>query len=127
MTVNYNLTPLTQEQREENKKKIEEKRKLLIQQSSILIQDFEDLPYWKSLASKYGIRLPAYYYPSTDIRVMRKYLKKLGINKDTLKEYLEYCGVNNLQELCSMNPTFPAYAEIGFAMEYLEDNLTALN
>ena len=122
MTLNHILTPLTQEQREENQKKREDTRKRLLEESKNLIQDFTDLPHWRVLASKHNIKLPAHFYPSTDVRVMRKYLKKLGIEKEKMKEYLYSCGVASLQELCNLNPTYPCYAEIGFALEWIEES-----
>ena len=85
-----------------------------------LEQDFEDLPHWKKLASKYDFRLPAYYQPNTETKYVKRLFTKVGID---LKEYLEDCGVKTLKSLVAMNPTFPAYAEIGFALEWIDENI----
>ena len=48
-----------------------EKAKLAVQQkkedNAHLYQDFLDSPTWKELASKYGVRLPRYYIPNTEV------------------------------------------------------------
>ncbi len=121
MTINHTLSPISKEDRILYQAKRRETREKLLEDSKSLIQDFEDIDHWRALASKHNIRLPSYYYPATDVKVVRKYLKKLGIEKEKMKEYLDVCGVGSLQDLCTLNPNYPCYAEIGFALEWIEE------
>ena len=41
-----------------------------------LKNDFSDLPHWKELASKYGVRLPSYFQPASETKYLRRYLRK---------------------------------------------------
>ena len=83
-----------------------------------LKSDFSDLPHWKELASKYGVRLPSYYIPSKETKYLRRLFKKVEMD---IQEYLEYCGVSTLKQLVKLNPNYPAYAELGLALEYIDE------
>lgn len=83
-----------------------------------LKNDFSDLPHWKELASKYGVRLPSYYQPSTETKYLRRLFKKVEMD---IQEYLEACGVSTLKQLVKLNPNYPAYAELGLALEYIDE------
>lgn len=81
-----------------------------------LKQDFvDDLPAWKELASKHGVRLPNYTQPWTETRYLKRVIQKLGV--DT-KEYLESCGVTTIKQLMQLNPDTPAYMEVGMFLEW---------
>lgn len=88
------------------------------QANAHLKQDFSDLPHWKELASKYGVRLPSYYQPSTETKYLRRLFKKLNLD---INEYIEACGVKGIKSLVNMNTNYPAWAEIGLALEYIDE------
>lgn len=88
------------------------------QANTHLKQDFSDLPHWKELASKYGFRLPSYYQPSTETKYLRRLFKKLNVD---INEYIEACGVKGIKSLVNMNSSWPAYAEVGLALEWIDE------
>ncbi len=100
-----------QEKRRDKKKYAEE---------NLTLDYGSDEDVWKSLASKYNTRLPIYYQPNTETKYIRRLFKHLSLD---IQEYLEYCGVKTLKELVSLNPTYTARAEVGFALEYAEEKL----
>ena len=85
-----------------------------------LKQDFDpaDVNTWKELASKYGVRLPSYVPPNTESKYLKRLFKKVGMD---IKDYLEACGVSSLKQLAALNPDYPAYAECGLALEYIDE------
>ena len=83
-----------------------------------LKNDFNDLPHWKELASKYGVRLPSYFQPNTETKYLRRLFKKVEMD---IQEYLEACGVSTLKQLVKLNPNYPAAAEYGLALEYIDE------
>ena len=112
------LQDLTTEQREElrEKSRISREAKKLAGQN--LKKDFEDLSYWKSLASEAGVRMPSSHIPSSDTKYIRRVASKLGID---LKQYLEYSGVTNLKALWKLNPDWSVVGEVGCILEYWEE------
>ena len=38
-----------------------------------------------------------------------------------IKDYLEACGVSTLKQLIRLNPDYPAAAEVGLALEYVDE------
>lgn len=99
-----------------------EKAKLAVQEKKEanlhLKQDFLDLSVWKGLASKYGVRLPRYYIPNTETKYLKRLFKTVGVD---IQEYLDACGVSTLKQLVRLNPDYPAYAEVGIALEYIDE------
>ena len=83
-----------------------------------LKNDFSDLPHWKELASKYGVRLPRYYICNSETKYLRRLFKKVEMD---IQEYLDACGVSTLKQLVKLNPDYPAYAELGIALEYIDE------
>ena len=109
------LQDLTTEQRQElrEKSRISREAKKLAGQN--LKKDFEDLNYWKSLASEAGVRMPSSHIPSSDTKYIRRVASKLGID---LKQYLEYSGVTSLKALGKLNPDWSVVGEISLLLEY---------
>lgn len=85
-----------------------------------LKQDFNsaDVNTWKELASKHGTRLPSYVHPNTETKYLKRLFKKVDMD---IKDYLEACGVTTLKKLAALNPDYPAYAEYGLALEYIDE------
>ena len=113
------LESLTEDQRKELREKANLAREIKKKEGESLFQDFgEDETHWRTLASRYNIRLPASYIPNTEIKYIKRVAKKLGID---YKEYLEDCGAKTLKELVEFNPNYPAVAEVGLLLEYYDE------
>ena len=110
-----NLTP---EQRAEALKKAQAARIEKQKAGEHLKQDWLDESHWRVLASKYGIRLPASYLPNSDTKYLKRICTKLGID---IREYVDYCGCRNLKELVKMNPSYPAWVETCFMLEWYDE------
>lgn len=82
-----------------------------------LKMDWMDDAHWRSLASKYNTRLPTKTIPNTETKYLKRLFKTCGID---YKEYLDVCGVKTLKQLASLNPDMPAFAEVGFALEWID-------
>lgn len=80
--------------------------------------DYLDEPTWRELSKKYSFRLPSWYQPASSTKYIKRLFKKVGID---IQDYLEACGVKSLKELNTLNPTEPAFASVGFALEYIEE------
>ncbi|MNE94825.1 hypothetical protein D3C80_1928360 [compost metagenome] len=70
------------------------------------------------MASKYGVRLPQMLSANTEIKYIKRICKQLDID---ISEYLEDCGVKTLKQLVNLNPTFTAFAEVGYMLEWYDD------
>lgn len=68
------LESLTEDQRKELREKANLAREIKKKEGESLFQDFgEDEAHWRTLASRYNVRLPVSYIPNTEI----KYIKGL--------------------------------------------------
>jgi hypothetical protein len=81
--------------------------------------DWDDIPHWKELASKHGVRLPIWYLPA-DVKQMRKIVRKLG--KDRVWWSDEF-GFSQYKDHLKANPSMPAFAFAGFCLEAIEEAL----
>ncbi len=111
---------LTPEQREENRRKAlaaqEAHRAHLKSQAHLLHNKFADKPLWRRLASKYGVRMPPDYIPGSEVRYVRKAMRKAGV----LPEHVREAFGGDVKFLARTNPTWPAYALIGLILELAE-------
>ena len=114
---NPTFTPMTQEQRQQAKE-TREAKKLLAEKTLKL--EYADENHWAPLASKYSVRLPVYYQPSSEIKYVRRIAKKLNID---INEFLSSTGYPNVKSLASANPTWTARAICGTLLEFYDDNL----
>lgn len=83
----------------------------------VLKQDFKDANHWGALASKYGVKMPAWYKKTTP-KIMRKFLKKLDVSPE---QYKYVSGDKTLAKFAELNPSWPAWAWVGLLLEYLEN------
>lgn len=83
-----------------------------------LRQDFADANHWRELASAHGLRLPPRYIPGSSTKHLKRALKKLGVEVAT---YCRACGVSSLGALATMNPDWPAWAQVGMILEFKAD------
>lgn len=81
--------------------------------------DYMDEPTWRELSKKYSFRLPSWYQPAKQTRYVKRLFKHVGMD---IQDYLEACGVKSLRELNALNPNEPAFASVGFALEWIEEN-----
>lgn len=118
----HNLPELTEAQRAELLEKAraayDERRALFQSQAHLLKNDFMDKPYWRRLCSKHGVRMPADYVPGTELRLVRKAMRKAGVTPDQVREAFG----GDVKALQRDNPTWPAYALIGLILEIAEEN-----
>lgn len=78
----------------------------------------QDLDVWKDLARKYNVRLPSYTQPATSTKYVKRVFKEVNID---IQEYLEASGVKSIRTLAQMNPREPAFASVGFALEWIDE------
>ena len=78
----------------------------------------EDEQHWTALAKKYNIRIPQRHLPNTETKWLKRAINSVG---GSLAEYLESCGATTVGQLTSMNPLMPAYAEVGFFLEWWDE------
>lgn len=112
------LADLTPEQRQEMRQKAAEKReydKAWAREN--LRDDFADRPFWRRLASKYGIRLPSWYVRNT--RSIRRALRLLKLDGTWTRDQT---GALSLKDLMDANPSWPSYAFIGLILETVYEN-----
>ena len=111
------LSSLTEEQRKE----MREARKLkviLLKESAKEVIDFgDDMKYWEELARKYKFRLPAPYYPGSELKYIRKLLRHLGVDSGW---YLEHNGCS-MVGMAQMNSLWSSRALCGLALEDFEN------
>jgi len=113
------LKNLTEEQRKEMREKaaITRAEKQKWAEDNLKTDWLED-NYWCDLAKKHGIRLPQKHIPNTEMKYLKRVLKKCNVD---YKEYLEACGCKSFTQLAAFNPTATIRAEVGWALEFIED------
>lgn len=115
--MNKIFAPMTEEQRQQAKE-TRDAKKLIAEQTLKL--EYADENHWTFLASKYSVRLPVYYQPSSEIKYVRRIAKKLNVD---INEFLSSTGYSNVKSLASANPTWTARAICGTFLEFFDDNL----
>lgn len=79
--------------------------------------EYADQNYWAETASKYGLRLPGWWIPSSEVKYIRRACKKLNID---VTEFLSSTGFSNLNQLAENNPRFTALSMVGLVLEFKE-------
>ena len=110
------LVPMTDEQRQEIKDKRVADQEYAKEH---LKTEYMDQKYWAEKASEYGLRLPGWWIPSSEIKYIRRACKKLNID---INDFIESTGFSNLSQLAANNPTFTALAMVGLVLEFRENN-----
>lgn len=117
----FSIANMTAEQRADALVKAQaaraEKARIWKENADKLRQSFADSNYWRKLASKYGVRMPAEYVPSDEFKPIRKAMRKLGIEPQQVRDAFG----GDVKFIHSMNPTWPAYAVIGLLLEMREE------
>lgn len=113
---NPNFTPMTEQQREEVRLKRVADQEYAKEH---LKTEYMDENYWRETASKYGLRLPGWWIPSSEVKYIRRACKKLDID---VAQFVESTGFSNLSQLAENNPRFTAVAMVGLVLEFKENN-----
>ena len=95
------------------KARIARAAKTAARRASTLRQDFDEADWWLELASKAGLRLPAWGEPLTPT-IIRTWCRKVKI---AVKDYLEWAGESTVQDFHKANPEWPARAWCGLLLE----------
>ena len=85
--------------------------------------EYADLPHWRDLASKYGLRLPSYVQPNTAHKFLKRAINTLGVDA---KDYLTDCGVNTFKQLSDMNLGTTAQFEVGLFLEWYDEKQSTI-
>lgn len=80
--------------------------------------EYADADHWSSLASKFGVRLPIYYHPSSETKYIKRMASKIGID---LQDFLNSTGFSTLKQLVEANKTFNCAAMCGILIEYADN------
>lgn len=108
------LVPMTDEQRQAVKnKRISSQEYAKVN----LKTEYIDENYWRDTASKYGLRLPGWWIPSSEVKYIRRACKKVGIE---VSDFIDSTGFSNLNQLAESNPTFTALSMVGLVLEFKE-------
>lgn len=119
-TTTKNHLVMTKEQRDEYRAKAAETVRLKQEWAKAnLRDDYADKPHWSSLASKYKITMPRWYEPATELKHIRKAMRKVGVEYKTYNESLGF----QYKEVGELNPDMPAYASVGLFLEWVDENI----
>lgn len=83
--------------------------------------EYADTDYWRTLASKYSVRMPIAYYPASDTKYVKRAATKVGVD---ISEFIFSTGCTTLKELVSLNPNWSALAFVGLYLEFADEALT---
>ena len=117
------LENITPEQRAEylEQGRIARQEKIKWAETNLDMDWGEDEAEWRRLGSLYQFRLPQRHISNTETKYVKRLFKHLGVD---IKEYLEDCGVTTLKQLNDMNPREPAFAAVGFVLEWYHEKQT---
>ena len=112
------LTALTPDQRQEAVEKAKLAREQKKLDCSHIRTEYADLPHWRELASKYGIRLPTAHFPATDVKYVKRAARKVDID---IKDYAESTGCKTLKEFAELNESWSSQAMVGLFLEWYDE------
>ena len=116
---NPNFTPITDIQREQAKQ-----QRLVDQEyaRNNLKIDYIDQPHWVALASKYNCKLPGWWYPSSDVKYLRRVAKKANFD---LNVFVESTGCSNIKEYADLNSNWTVLGLVGTLLECIDGQKTS--
>lgn len=80
-----------------------------------LRREFADTQHWKTLAAKYGVRLPAWYMPGFELKYIRRACRRLNMGSAGMQDAT---GFIRAEDFAAANPTWPAFALVGLLLEH---------
>jgi hypothetical protein len=112
---NPKFTPMTDEQRE-----VVKQERIAAQEyaKEHLKTEYMDQNYWAETASKYGLRLPGWWIPSSEVKYIRRACKKVGVE---VSDFIDSTGFSNLNQLAANNPRWNAVSMVGLVLEFKEN------
>lgn len=109
------------EQRQEWLAKAQEARKLKREAGAHLIQDHgDDEKVWRTLASGVDFRMPASHIPASELKYVRRLLKKIDRDMDWCKDVF---GYSNMAQFYKDNPKWNAVSLCGLILEDWNDEI----
>lgn len=120
------LTEITPEQRQQylEQGRIARQERIKWAETNLDMEYGEDETEWRRLCALYKFRMPQRHIPNSETKYIRRLFKHLGVD---IKEYLEDCGVTTLKQLNDMNPREPAFASVGFVLEWYNERKEIFN
>jgi len=116
--MNSNFVPMTDEQRQAAKQSRLDAQEYA---RTHLKYQFVDHPHWTTLASKYNCKLPGWWYPSTEIKYLRRIAKKANFD---LNLFVQSTGCSSIKEYADINSNWCVLGLCGVLLEYIyESNL----
>jgi len=110
------LVPMTDEQRQEIKdKRIADQEYA----KEHLYTDSKDEQYHRELGAQYGIRMPSWWIPCSELKYVRRACKKLGIE---VSEFVGSTGFKNIKEFTQNNAKWTAFSVVGLLLEWYHEN-----
>lgn len=115
---NSNFVPMSDEQREQAKQ-----QRLVDQEyaRNNLKVSYIDQPHWVVLASKYNCKLPGWWYPSRDVKYLRRAAKKANFD---LNVFVESTGCSNIKEYADLNSNWSVLGLVGTLLEFIDEQKT---
>ena len=116
------LNNITPEQRAEMQEKSRLARQAKKEAAKSLKTEYIDDPAWLDMAKKYGVRLPNLTSPASEVKYIKRLMKKLGID---YKDWLEEEGYKRLVDFSKDNPEWTARAHCGLILEWYNEKMEA--
>lgn len=113
--MNTNFLPITQEQRDQAKQKRLDDQQYARDNFKI---EYADQAYWTTLASKHNSKLPGWWYPSSDVKYLRRTAKKANFD---LNEFVASTGCSNIKEYAEINSHWSVLGLVGTLLEYIDE------
>ncbi len=79
--------------------------------------EYADQNYWIETASKYGLRLPGWWIPSSEVKYVRRACKKVEIE---VTHFVDSTGFSNLSQLAEANSGWTVLSMVGLVLEFKE-------
>lgn len=82
--------------------------------------DFADTNHWRTLAARYGVKLPVWYRKGSELKYLKRALRILGYGT---ADVADATGFTTLREFAASNPTWPAFALVGLILEHRDSTI----
>lgn len=110
------LVPMTDEQREESKQKRLKDQQFARENLYISSKDEQ---FHRDLAAKFGVRMPSWWIPGSEVKYIRRACKKLNVE---VSDFVESTGFKNVKELAEFNPKWSAFGLVSLVLEWYSEN-----
>lgn len=110
------LVPMNEEQRQAVKdKRIADQEYAKV----YLYLDSKDEQYHRELGTQYGIRMPSWWIPCSELKYVRRACKKLGVE---VSQFVDSTGFKNIKEFTQSNAKWTAFSVVGLILEWYHEN-----